>query len=440
MPVFISYSSKDRRTALTICKALESRGQRCWISCRDVAPGDNFQESIVRALRGARVMLLIFSSNANNSEEIKKELVLAGRQHVTVIPVRVEDVVPNDAFAYEFATRQWIDLFQDWDREMETLSRQITQIQETASEGKPPENSSPPQPMPRDNSNRPVLIGAAALLLLAASGALAWFRPWATPSAPSAALSLPAPAAEGAKSAGVAATPPPPTAVAVPAPLQEKPAMPKASPRQALKSSAPVREATVAPTTALTAPGPAPSAEAPVATPAPAPPSSELVSSDDSAWSTAGAANTRDGFSAYLKAYPSGAHAGEAQLQMANLILGGPATGANFDGRWHTVWTCPNVGNYLGYSYQFDGQVSGGVYHGIKGNKGEPSSMVLDGKIDSDGAAAFTGEVIVGSSATGMGASRGTASDFHAAANFAGGSGMGRRLEGRGCTLSFSKS
>ena len=78
----------------------------------------------MRALRSAQVMLLVFTSNANNSDEIKKELVLAGRHRVTVVPIRVEDVVPNDAFTYEFATRQWIDLFKDWEREIELLGEQ----------------------------------------------------------------------------------------------------------------------------------------------------------------------------------------------------------------------------------------------------------------------------------------------------------------------------
>jgi hypothetical protein len=43
-PIFISYSSKDRDMAETICRALEVRGHQCWISCRDVHPGQNFQE------------------------------------------------------------------------------------------------------------------------------------------------------------------------------------------------------------------------------------------------------------------------------------------------------------------------------------------------------------------------------------------------------------
>jgi hypothetical protein len=87
-PIFISYSSKDKDIAETIYQALEARGLDCWIACRNVNPGENFQEAIVRALRAAKVMLLVFTSNANNSDEIKKELVLAGRHHVTVVPVR----------------------------------------------------------------------------------------------------------------------------------------------------------------------------------------------------------------------------------------------------------------------------------------------------------------------------------------------------------------
>src|SRR5580704_4838596 len=134
-PIFISYSSKDRDIAETICQALEVRGQNCWIACRDVGAGENFQEAIVRQLRSAKVMLLVFTSNANNSDEIKKELVLAGRHQVTVVPVRVEDVVPNDAFSYEFATRQWIDLYKNWEHEIELLASRLEHVLATAKPG-----------------------------------------------------------------------------------------------------------------------------------------------------------------------------------------------------------------------------------------------------------------------------------------------------------------
>jgi hypothetical protein len=128
MAVFISYSSKDQHSAEAICNAIENRGFPCWISSRDIGPGQNFQSSIVQAIRGAKVMILVFSGNANNSEEIKKELVLAGQSRLVVIPVRVEDVAPGDAFAYEFATRQWIDVFQNWEHAIERVTQQIQAV------------------------------------------------------------------------------------------------------------------------------------------------------------------------------------------------------------------------------------------------------------------------------------------------------------------------
>ena len=119
--IFITYSSKDQKVAGIICTALENRGLTCWISSRDVKPGQNFQEQIVRAIRAAKIMVLVFTANANNSNEIKKELALASQNNLVVIPVRIEDVTPNEAFAYEFATRQWIDLFGDWENSVAHL-------------------------------------------------------------------------------------------------------------------------------------------------------------------------------------------------------------------------------------------------------------------------------------------------------------------------------
>jgi hypothetical protein len=126
--VFISHSSRDRKVARTICSALESRGLTCWIASRDVGPGENFMDAIVHAIRAAKVMVLVFSENANNSDEIKREVVLASNAKITVIPVRVEDVVPSDAFAYQFATRQWIDLFEDWESQLERLATWIASM------------------------------------------------------------------------------------------------------------------------------------------------------------------------------------------------------------------------------------------------------------------------------------------------------------------------
>ena len=123
--IFISFASQDRRVALTLCAALENRGFKCWISSRDILPGENFQSAIVKAIRNSKIMLLVFTANSNNSEEMNKELALASQSKLMVVPLRIEDVTPNDAFAYEFATRQWIDFFADWELAIQQLSDRI---------------------------------------------------------------------------------------------------------------------------------------------------------------------------------------------------------------------------------------------------------------------------------------------------------------------------
>ena len=69
--VFISYSSKDKHVADAACASLESANIRCWIAPRDILAGADWAESIIEAINGSRLMVLIFSSNANASRQIK---------------------------------------------------------------------------------------------------------------------------------------------------------------------------------------------------------------------------------------------------------------------------------------------------------------------------------------------------------------------------------
>ena len=96
-------------------------------------------------------MVLVFTDNANNSTEIKKELALASQNKLAVIPARTEDVVPTAALAYELATRQWINLFDDWEHEIENLCARVRQILPP-----PASDTAPPQPSAQPPRNRPL--------------------------------------------------------------------------------------------------------------------------------------------------------------------------------------------------------------------------------------------------------------------------------------------
>jgi hypothetical protein len=235
-PIFISYASIDRKIAETICDALQARGLPCWISCRDIGPGENFQEAIVAAIRSARVMLLVFTSNANNSDEIKKEIVLAGHNHVTVIPVRVEDVVPNDALAYEFATRQWVDLFRDWEREIDRLAAQVSGVNAMAGTTASAHETKPASSSHRKNSGRRVAIVAPlAVAALAVAGLAGYWKfrpaplaaspPVASPAEHASAPASPVNESQPQPVAAPNAAAPAPSLSAPPAPAQAAPAV-----------------------------------------------------------------------------------------------------------------------------------------------------------------------------------------------------------------------
>lgn len=54
-------------------------------------------------------MLLIFSSNANDSSHIKREVNLAGGRNVPIVPFRIEDVPMSDSLSYFLESPHWLD-------------------------------------------------------------------------------------------------------------------------------------------------------------------------------------------------------------------------------------------------------------------------------------------------------------------------------------------
>ena len=124
--VFISFSSKDSALALKIYDRLNRRGIKSWISARDIPPGADYQSAIVKAIEETEIVVLVFSSRAASSNEIIKELSLASKK--VIIPARVEDIEPQDAFKYQLSNRQFIDLFDDFERNLDGLVDEVSSL------------------------------------------------------------------------------------------------------------------------------------------------------------------------------------------------------------------------------------------------------------------------------------------------------------------------
>jgi hypothetical protein len=107
--VFISYSNHDKPIADGICANLEAAGLRCWIAPRDIGPGEDWPTAIAGGISLARVMVLVFSNNANLSDEVSRELYLAANNKLAIIPFVIENVTPEAGKAYYMGRTHWMD-------------------------------------------------------------------------------------------------------------------------------------------------------------------------------------------------------------------------------------------------------------------------------------------------------------------------------------------
>ncbi len=83
--VFVSYSSKDKTTCDALCATFENKGIRCWIAPRDILPGANWGEAIIRGIEQCQVMVLVFSAHSNESPQVKREVERAVSKGIPVI-------------------------------------------------------------------------------------------------------------------------------------------------------------------------------------------------------------------------------------------------------------------------------------------------------------------------------------------------------------------
>lgn len=151
--VFISHSNEDKTIADAVCATLESRGLRCWVAPRDILPGTDWDVAIIDGISECKLLLLIFSSNANKSIQIKHEIERAVHRCIPVLPFRVEDVMPSKSLEYFLSTPHWLDaltppLEQHLDRLAETALLLISHItnpgDNPASETIPPDGGHEP--------------------------------------------------------------------------------------------------------------------------------------------------------------------------------------------------------------------------------------------------------------------------------------------------------
>jgi hypothetical protein len=109
--IFISYSQADRECAHELVALLEAQGLKCWIAPRDISPSADWAAEIIDAISSARIMLLVFSASSNQSPQVRREVERAVHKGVTVLPFRIEDVLPSKSLEFFLSAQHWMDAF-----------------------------------------------------------------------------------------------------------------------------------------------------------------------------------------------------------------------------------------------------------------------------------------------------------------------------------------
>ena len=191
--MFISHSTRDKTAADAACAALEAAGIRCWIAPRDITPGAEWGEAIIEAINQCRVMVLIFSTNANELSQIRREVERAVSKGTPIIPLRIEDIAPARSFEYFIGNVHWLDAMTP---PLEAHLRRLVELVKALLKIAPVPPILVPSavqaPTVQRLTNRATYFLMIAAVVVAVAGTGAWWLMGARPPAPSPSAAPPA--------------------------------------------------------------------------------------------------------------------------------------------------------------------------------------------------------------------------------------------------------
>ncbi|MCC7423079.1 MAG: toll/interleukin-1 receptor domain-containing protein [Planctomycetaceae bacterium] len=111
--IFLSYSSRDEPAARQITAELEQSGIRCWMATRDITAGVAWGEAIVKAIRSSSAVVVLISRASTESEQVAREIDVAMRHQIALVPVRLDGAELSRPMQYFLAGVQTIDAIAD---------------------------------------------------------------------------------------------------------------------------------------------------------------------------------------------------------------------------------------------------------------------------------------------------------------------------------------
>ena len=145
--VFISYSRKDWALVEPFYDGLTALGYDIWIDKDGIESGDAFKKTILRAIKSSRCVVFFSSCNSNVSEWTAKEIGVAVKSQIPIIPVRFDDSDYNEDVQFDLINLDFTDYSKPEERERQ-MSRFLRSIRKKLGEKvKPVESVPAPVPL-----------------------------------------------------------------------------------------------------------------------------------------------------------------------------------------------------------------------------------------------------------------------------------------------------
>ena len=127
--VFISHAHKDKKVAGEICEKLELARLSCWIAPRDISAREDWTEATRKAIESSRLMVLVFTDNANAAPHIEREIAHAFYTGKSIVAFRLTEALPRRDFLFYLGEACWLDASNSPpERHLEALTTRIENV------------------------------------------------------------------------------------------------------------------------------------------------------------------------------------------------------------------------------------------------------------------------------------------------------------------------
>ncbi len=111
--IFISYATKDARTAKRVCEHLENSRYEVWIAPRNIPHGQPYPKAIIEGIDRSSAVVLLLSRYSNKSRYVEREIERAVSKNKPILTAQLEELAPSQTLEFLVSLLQMVDAFSE---------------------------------------------------------------------------------------------------------------------------------------------------------------------------------------------------------------------------------------------------------------------------------------------------------------------------------------